>query len=103
MRLLAVGVEITLKIHLERSHVGGSPTASHFLLFVQKKVTQEKHTPHLGLRLPCVAQQSGHPSKLALAAYTLRKPPRNSNSRWPNAPHFVFATQRDGMGFILLK
>ena len=31
-------------------------------------------------------QQSGRPSKLALAACKRRKPPRNSNSRWPTTP-----------------
>ncbi len=28
-----------------RGFVGGSPTANHFLLFVQKKVIKENHTP----------------------------------------------------------
>jgi hypothetical protein len=44
------------------------------------------HPAITALRLPCVAQQSGCPSKLALAACIPRKPPRNSNSRWPTTP-----------------
>ena len=30
---------------LNLQHVGGSPTPNHFLLFVQKKVIKENHTP----------------------------------------------------------
>ena len=51
-----------------------------------KKVTKKRAPSHHGLRLPCVAQQSGRPSKLALAACKKRKPPRNSNRRWPTTP-----------------
>ena len=40
--------------------VGGSPTASHFLLPRQKKVTQEKATPmRRPFGIPCVARRSG--------------------------------------------
>jgi len=36
--------------------VGGSPTASYFILHTQNKVTKQKGAPCHGLRLPCVAQ-----------------------------------------------
>ena len=35
----------------------GCPTASYFLLLVQKKVTKVNDTPYHGFQLPCATQQ----------------------------------------------
>jgi hypothetical protein len=65
-------------------YVGGSPTSNHFLLFVQKKVIKENHTP-----LPL------HPSVLAPHLGRLRNSLRSNSPRRLPLPLKLKARQGD--------
>jgi hypothetical protein len=60
--------------------VGGSPTPNHFLLFVQKKVIKENHTPlplHPSVLAPHLGGDCGtHFVQTVLAAYHLPLKPK---------------------------
>jgi hypothetical protein len=74
--------ESILTCHSERNEessslyivVGGSPTANYFLLFVQKKVIKENHTP-LPLFSFGLSAASGAAAELALSALKQSSPP----------------------------
>ena len=57
-----------------RGLVGGSPTPNYFLLFVQKKVIKENHTP-LPLISLGLSAASGAAAELALLALKQSSPP----------------------------
>jgi hypothetical protein len=67
--------------------VGGSPTASHFLLLRQKKVTQEKATPvRRRFAVPCVARLV---RRLRNSRYALRQ----SSPTSPDQPALLGGAQ----------
>ena len=82
--------------------VGGSPTASHFLLLRQKKVTQEKATPiRHPFGVPCVARLVRLPHKLARSATRPRA--QTYSSEFPDPPPLLGGGTGEGKAKTKIK